>query len=112
MKKVLVSLFILVCLFVSCRRGDCSKGTPQCIKGKITDFDKTACDNGKVEEYVFQGQTVYLFETGNTCGADLTSEVTDENCVTLGYLGGIAGNTKINNEDFSHANFKRKIWSK
>jgi hypothetical protein len=42
----------------------------------------------------------------------MTSEVLDENCNSLGFLGGIAGNTKINGEDFNNAKLKRTVWSK
>ena len=54
---------------------------------------------------------VYVFDLG-TCGADMTSEVLDENCNTLGFLGGIAGNTKINGDDFGNAKYKSTIWSR
>jgi hypothetical protein len=34
----------------------------------------------------------------------MTSEVFDENCNSIGFLGGITGNTKINGEDLSMFN--------
>lgn len=53
---------------------------------------------------------VYVYDPG-TCGADQTSEVTNTKCETLGYLGGITGNNKINGEDFSSATFKKTVWA-
>ena len=63
-----------------------------------------------VKKYKFQGKTVYVFDQG-TCGADFTSAVIDENCNILGYLGGFIGNTKIKNEEFSHAIMLKKVWN-
>jgi len=45
------------------------------------------------------------------CGGDLASYVLSENCDTLGFLGGIAGNTIINGEPFSNAEFRGMVWS-
>ena len=111
--KTLISLIILfVTVGTSCNKTDIAKGTPQCVKKKIEDFNKTSsCDDAKVKEYEFQGGNAFLFEPG-TCGADMTSEVIDSGCITLGYLGGITGNTKINGEEFSNAKFLKTIWKK
>jgi hypothetical protein len=40
----------------------------------------------------------------------MTSEVYDSNCNSLGFLGGIAGNAKINGEEFSNATLVKTIW--
>lgn len=84
-----------------------------CVDAKITDFEeKDICSkSGDVKEYVFQNQQVYVFNPGD-CGADMTAEVIDANCTTLGYLGGITGNTKINGVDFSNASYVRTLWRK
>ena len=96
----------------SCNRPDIEKGTPKCIKDKIKDFNKSSpCGNAGVNEYSFQGNTVYAFGPG-TCGADMTAEVMSSNCVSLGFLGGLTGNTKINGEEFSSAKFIKTIWKK
>lgn len=103
----LISILLSV---VSCRHY--SKDLPGCVKDKITSFDDdSACNDIHVDQYTFQQQTVYVFEPG-TCGADMTSEVIDGNCKTLGYLGGFAGNTKINGEEFSNAEFVKTVWRK
>ena len=89
----------------------CKKDPPRCITAKTNDFKKGCCDSGaNVKEYEFQGETVYTFWPGN-CGADMTSEVTDSDCNSIGHLGGITGNTKINGEEFSNAKLKKTIWS-
>ncbi len=106
-------LFVaLLIAFVGCRKNDIARGTPQCIEDKIQEFSRSSsCDDVLVKEYKFQGKAVYAFEPG-TCGADMTTEVLDSDCKTLGHLGGFAGNTKINGEDFSSAKFVRVTWKK
>ena len=84
----------------------------ECIQSKIESFSNHSCQYGaEVKEYIFQGQTAYVFQMGY-CGADLTAEVVDRNCNYLGDLGGIIGNTKINGEDFSTAIYVRTIWQR
>ena len=108
----ILSVFILAAL-ISCTEIDIEPGTPMCIENRIIIFSKTSiCDNARVTECIFQGKTVYVFSPGNTCGADLTSEVVDSDCNSLGYLGGISGNTTINGEKFSNAMIVRMVWSK
>lgn len=109
----LVLIFVLSStLFTACDKYRVPKDTPECIKNKIVEFDAIACDDGKVDKYTYQGKTVYVFAPGIECGADLTSEVVLEDCTNLGYLGGIAGNTIINGENFSSAVFVKNIWRK
>jgi len=85
---------------------------PGCIDKAVENFSKTDCDkNPNVKEYTFQGRHVFVFDPG-TCGADMTSEVMDQECKTLGFLGGFTGNVKINGEDFSNAVYIKTIWEK
>lgn len=109
MKRIFLVFFILAAACSAC--SDIDPDSPDCIKHSIRGFrSTTACDDGaNVKEYLFQGQMVYVFDPG-TCGADMTSEVMDESCETLGYLGGIAGNTVINGDSFSNAVYQRTIW--
>lgn len=87
-------------------------GIPKCVESEIREYSSsTACGDAKVDEYTFQGKTVYAFGPG-TCGADMTTEVMNADCATLGHLGGIAGNTKINGEEFSTAKFVKTVWKK
>jgi hypothetical protein len=90
----------------------CNKHTgSQCINSKINAFQNQCCDQGaSVEEYTFQQEQVFVFNMG-TCGADLPAYVLTSNCDTLGFLGGIAGNTTINGENFSNASLVGTVWS-
>ncbi len=110
---ILPILLLAVLVLLSCNKLDLEKETPKCVENKIKNFDKEqSCDNGvNVKKYAFQGKTVYVFDPG-TCGADMTSEVIDSDCNSLGFLGGISGNTKINGEEFSNATFEGIIWEK
>lgn len=84
-----------------------------CLQTKINSFSSGnyACPtSANVKEFLFQNGTVYVFDPGN-CGADMTSEVINSDCQTLGYLGGFAGNILINSEDFSNATYVKTVWS-
>lgn len=114
--KTITQLFVLAMYgllmlgFNSCKKDEIASDTPSCIIEKIKEFKNYACSDGKVDEYIFQEKTVYVFDQGSTCGFDLTSDVVDEECNSLGFLGGFAGNTTINGESFSNAEFIRNIW--
>ena len=110
----LLTFFVgLILICGGCDKLDIEEGTPKCVENRIDDFNKSGmcCNDGSVNQYTFQGKIVYTFDPG-TCGADMQSEVIDENCKTLGYLGGILGNTYINGEHFSNATFVKRIWKK
>lgn len=96
-----------------CKKLDIEKDTPRCIKREIKAFNKQqSCNDGvKVNEYTFQGKNVYVFDPGN-CGADMIARVIDSECNSIGTLGGISGNTKINGEEFSNAVLERTTWEK
>ena len=112
MKRLLIVLLLAHSVISSCSKLDIEKGTPKCVENKIKDFNKSStCGNANVKEYTFQGNTVYTFDPG-TCGADMSTEVINSGCNSLGFLGGIAGNTKINREEFSNATFIKTIWKK
>ncbi len=112
-RLAIILIFILsVTIFTACDKYRVPKETPDCIQNKIVEFDLTACDDGKVDEYTYQGVAVYVFDPGIECGNDLTTEVVLEDCTNLGYLGGFSGNTIINGENFSSAVFAKNIWRK
>jgi len=112
-----MSLIFLVLVVVtsSCRKEDHShEGTPDCIKEKITLFTNSTilCDDATVDEYRFQGKSVYLFSEG-FCISDGVTAVVDNNCKSLGFLGGFAGSTKINGVLFyENAVLVKNIWKK
>lgn len=111
MKKFALFLTLITFVF-ACNKQGISRGTPMCVKQKIKKFAKeSTCGDASVKEYNFQGKTVYVFEPG-TCGSDMATEVISSDCSSLGFLGGFAGNTKINGEDFSNAEFVKTVWKK
>lgn len=85
-----------------------------CVEQKLEHFrqDDETCSDATIKSYMFQGQLVYVMDYGS-CFADMTSEVLGDNCKTLGYLGGFAGNSQINGVDFwSNATFVALVWHK
>ncbi|WP_317896852.1 DUF6970 domain-containing protein [Aurantibacillus circumpalustris] len=114
MKKIFLlinCLLLLVCCKTK-KSNEQSGKIPDCIKASIEAFSKTSCEKGlKVNEYTFQGATVFVFDQ-NACGNDMTSEVFDKNCKSLGFLGGFVGNVKIKGEDFSNALLVRTVWER
>lgn len=85
-----------------------------CIMNKIGLFGQSSeiCPgSATVKQYTFQNQNVYVFDQG-TCGADFAQAVLNENCDTLGYLGGIAGNVQINGQNFhDNATYVSTVWN-
>lgn len=109
-KPRVIQIFFNSALFLMAFQ--CNKNTTsQCINSKITSFQNECCAQGaSVEEYTFQQEQVFVFNMGS-CGADLPAYVLTSNCDTLGFLGGIAGNTTINGENFSNATLVGTVWS-
>ena len=109
MKRILIISIFTVISLLGCKKDNDDSEIPICIETKINEFSLEACDNGaNVKEYLFQNKTVYVFDPG-TCGADMTSEVVDAECTTLGFLGGFLGNIVINGEVFDNAVFVKTI---
>ncbi len=106
-------MLILTTTFSNCTRWKIEKDTPKCVKKEIVKFKRNQlCNDISVDEYIFQGITVYVFNIGNTCGADMSSKVIDSSCNELGAFGGFAGVTEINGEEFSSAVFVKTVWKK
>lgn len=110
--KNLLHLFSIIVLFSvsSCNTDD--DEIPACLQSRIDAFGQEICNSGaNVKLFTFQGDDVYVIFPG-TCGADLSDEVLDEDCNTLGWLGGFAGGTDINGEDFyANATLESTVWS-
>ena len=104
----LYQILIIACL-TSCSI-DLPEGTPGCLNEKIKEFKKEkSCDQKNVDQYTFQGMTVFVF--GRNCCCDFASDVLDNGCNVLGSLGGIAGKTDINGVNFYQtSSFVRTIW--
>jgi hypothetical protein len=114
MHKAIILLFSFISVFYQCKNQKTNttaeKDTKTCLQAAITVFAKSNCKSGlSVKEYVFQSKTVYVFDQ-SPCGADMTSEVLDAECKSLGYLGGLVGNTEIAGEDFSQAAYVKTVW--
>ncbi|HBH83791.1 MAG: hypothetical protein A2X05_08145 [Bacteroidetes bacterium GWE2_41_25] len=110
MKKVIVLIIFYTLLFSGCEKNNYD--APGCIKDKIREFTKTViCDSGaSVSLYILNGKNVYVFSDGS-CGADLGAAVYSEDCYSLGFLGGITGNTIIQGVKFyDKADFVKRIW--
>ena len=109
--------FFSLCIFffVSChhqKTAEKPSDVPSCIQKAVENFKKNSCEKGlSVKEYTFQGKEVFVFGQDG-CGADMTSEVFDSNCKSLGLLGGFIGNVRINGEDFSNAQLVKTIWER
>lgn len=85
-------------------------GSSECIETKIPSFANQACSNGaNVLLYYYQENRVYVFNYG-PCFVDMTATVLSEECDTMGYLGGLMGNSQINGADFSSAELMDTIW--
>ena len=112
-RKILLILVLTLMGLSSCKKLEIEEGTPKCIENLIYDFDREqTCEKGvNVKKYTFQRKTVYVFDPG-TCGADMASEVIDFECNSIGFLGGISGNTVVNGEDFSNARFVSVTWER
>lgn len=113
MQMKLIILFVVgVYIFMGCQKDNTHQGVPGCINAEIDTFKNHSCANGaNVKQYTFIGKTVFVFDPGG-CGADLSADVEDEACMSLGYLGGFNGNTKIQGVEFSTAVYIRTIWSR
>jgi hypothetical protein len=111
MKSFQLSLLSLLVFISSCEKIE--DDVPDCLRDEIRSFSRTSflCDKGAtVEEFLFQGEFVYVFNPGN-CGADMGADVIDESCNNIGFLGGIAGNMIINGVVFhQEAVFQRIVW--
>ena len=112
MKTLSIALLLALTAGVGCKKEEILTGSSNCLENEIAKADRMAlCDDPSIEEYLFQGKTVYVSHPG-TCGADMASPVFDADCKSLGSLGGFMGNTRINGEDFSSATFVRTVWKK
>ena len=111
MKKIAVFIVLVSSLLLLAFQCDKEHNEiPPCIDSKITVFSTEACPTGAtIKLYYFQSDFVYVFDYG-PCGADMAMPVLNNNCDTLGFLGGISGNTMINNQDFASVEFVQTIW--
>lgn len=105
MKKALI---ILAMVAISCNQHN---DIDECIENRIANFGSEVCESGAwVKQYTFQGETTYAIHYG-ACVADYHDLVLDESCDTLGLIGGFAGLTEINGDDYyANATLEATIW--
>ena len=104
--------FLLIPIISSCNKGECGFSSPECILDHIDAFEMAYdCEGMKVDEYIFQEETVYVLH--NTCCCDYTSDVLDAECQPMGILGGFPGYSEINGvRFFDHATYVRTLWQR
>jgi len=103
----ILSLFVCGC----CKEKMEKNNTPECISQKISD-PIVVSQLSIIDSYTFQGKTVFTLAPDENI-TDGATKVVDENCTTLGILGGLKGFTKINGvEFFANAVFITNIWKK
>ena len=110
MKKLTAVLILITLTVTGCKKNDYD--APGCIQDKIDAFKTSVeCDNDSyVALYSFNDKDVYVFSEGS-CGADLGATVYSSDCLYLGFLGGITGNTFIQGVNFyNNARYIKRIW--
>jgi hypothetical protein len=110
MKQLIIILTLYSLLASGCEKS--KYDAPGCIEDKIDEFvANVICDNGAyVALYKFNDKDVYLFYEGY-CGADLGGTVYTKDCLYLGFIGGISGNTFIQGVNFyDSARYIKRIW--
>ena len=110
-RLLLLTLFALI-NFTACEKLDIAPDVPNCVKKKIRTHNKSSsCESAEtVTEYKFQDKTVYVLGYRSCYGF---TQIIDSNCKTIGNLGGLARNTKVNDIEFyPNATLIRRIWQK
>jgi hypothetical protein len=106
MKQIILGV-TLILLTSSCNQSK----SDQCIHDRIANFGTEICPSGAtVKCYTFQGNTTYAIHPGN-CLADGADEILDANCEVVGIIGGIAGVTDVNGENYyDNASLEEILW--
>ena len=110
MKNISLILITYILFSSGCEKD--KYDAPLCISDRIDEFKKSViCERGSyVALYEFKGDDVYLFAEG-TCQPDLGAAVYSKNCLSLGFLGGISGNTYIDGVNFyNNAKYIKRLW--
>lgn len=112
MKVTGVGIILASSLFMLGCNKENENATPVCVQDNLLTFDTNeACSGASVKRYIFQGSDAYLFDPGQCPQAD-SIKVLGADCNTLGYLGGILGNSHINGVEFySNSEFEAFVWA-
>jgi len=104
-----IAVVLLLLLLSSCEKSK-EFAVPECISSMIRDNSFACPVGGSVDQYLFQGEDVYVFSPGY-CIFDTQAIIYSHSCKVIGYLGGIAGNNIVNNVLFTNnAIFKKNLW--
>jgi len=120
MKAVILILFTSIVTFIpGCKKEPSTQvpaGTPACVTAAIeANKNNLNREIGSIDEYEFQGKTVYAFEPDNRMIADAATIINDANCARICSVGGFGGpaNSLCNGENFyQKAVLRRNIWKK
>jgi len=116
--KKLLHCFVLINIISSnsCKKtDDIAKNTPDCIREEIKRLTSPTSSSwaiGSVDEYIFQGNTVFAFTSTKNI-ADASTLVKDANCNLVCSFGGYGAPSVLlcNGDKFSEkAVFQRNIW--
>ena len=96
MRPNILPILALMMLLLSC-----SDEEPTCISELISNFqsNQSGCSGATVIRYEFEGSEVYAFTDGS-CINDGGTQIWDEECQSVCFLGGIAGFTMCGDVDF------------
>jgi hypothetical protein len=108
-------LFFVLITFIAiqaCRKKVCVSS--DCIQAKIEQHKNNPQSyTSQVDEYTFQGRTVYAFIDDPQKITDGGMVIMDGNCNQICFLGGIGGLTTCSGEKFNEkAVFIRTIWKR
>lgn len=90
MKKLVVSLSILVLIFSSCENDKDLTGIPSCIQDTMNRADINSSPDASLSEFLYKGERVYMFDPG-TVIPDWLYTVVNEDCEVICEFGGITG---------------------
>jgi len=94
--------FFLIIISITMILTSCTDSAPPtCISELITNFqsNQSGCTGATIIKYEFQGAEVYGFTDGS-CLNDGGTQIWDEACESVCFLGGIAGFTMCGDVEF------------
>lgn len=106
---------LLTIIIAGCKKSDTVIiDIPNCVKDKIDYYNNSPNSYiNKVDEFLFQGKLVYVFSQDGTKISDAGAIIINNDCSSLCFLGGIAGISTCNGDNFSQkAILQRVIWKK
>ncbi|MDC0304173.1 hypothetical protein OAL15_04085 [Flavobacteriales bacterium] len=106
MKQLILGITVFL-MAASCNQ---SKSN-QCIHNRITNFGTEICASGATaKRYTVQGNTTYAIHPGNYL-ADGADEILNAHFEVVGIVGGIAGITDVNGENYyDNARLEETLW--